>query len=495
MDVGDAIISSGFHASVYMGSGFQRCFYDKELPQDPLLRAEAIRTERSPLKPRAHMQAAAPLPPAVRVSPWLTPSRCDLHQHHGRSAASRAYECVDGRDSRLHVSPPSSDLIDRTISPSLQATSIRGACMHQRRKAKPQASTTIQPGHPCASSARAKREGHAPGEIPGATTRTPGGCHELDLICIEDRRQLQPRDSIDSEACTFRAASPRHARPAPTALIDRISSRQLRLRAYTDRSYIDFFCSGLLQQRSAPSQIPNHAHGGRLYTTDPACNYVGYTDLDPSLHQPCVCIDRTSRCTTMPGYEPTYFFTASTPVASRDTSKRRIIVDAPLRRRGRHFIAKVFINVDFTNIFINTPPPPCPQDGHLASSDRIFCKTRPRRRQRPRHNDGIDRVIHDGTTASTRRHYSDDPTRSHGSGKTDVCSMGFLRSWQNRWTHHRWHPLTSTRCIIHVCSSVIALFFCASGSVRLHHPRRLHHRPRLHRPRLHHHDRLHRHQH
>lgn len=33
MDVGDAIISSGFHASVYMGSGFQRCFYDKELPQ------------------------------------------------------------------------------------------------------------------------------------------------------------------------------------------------------------------------------------------------------------------------------------------------------------------------------------------------------------------------------------------------------------------------------------------------------------------------------
>ena len=33
MDVGDAIISSGFHASVYMGSGFQRRFYDKELPQ------------------------------------------------------------------------------------------------------------------------------------------------------------------------------------------------------------------------------------------------------------------------------------------------------------------------------------------------------------------------------------------------------------------------------------------------------------------------------
>ncbi|XBI96480.1 hypothetical protein VPH35_032756 [Triticum aestivum] len=93
-------------------------------------------------------------------------------------------------------------------------------------------------------------------------------------------------------------------------------------------------------------------------------------------------------------------------------------------------------------------------------------------------------------TASTRRHYSDGPTRPHGSGKTDVFSMGFLRSWQNRWTHRRRHPLTSARCIVHVCNSVIALFFCASGFVQLHHPRRPHHRPRLPRPRLHHHDRV-----
>ena len=38
----------------------------------------------------------------------------------------------------------------------------------------------------------------------------------------------------------------------------------------------------------------------------------------------------------------------------------------------------------------------------------------------------------------------------------------FLRSWQNRWTHRRRHPLTSARCIIHDCSFVIyiiALFF------------------------------------
>ncbi|KAF6993975.1 hypothetical protein CFC21_061582 [Triticum aestivum] len=90
--------------------------------------------------------------------------------------------------------------------------------------------------------------------------------------------------------------------------------------------------------------------------------------------------------------------------------------------------------------------------------------------------------------ASTRRHYSDDPTRPHGSGKTDVCSMGFLRSWQNRRTHRRRHPLTSARCIVHVCSPVIAHFFCASGFVQLHHPRRPHHRPRLHHP-----DRLPRH--
>ncbi|XBH83691.1 hypothetical protein VPH35_072048 [Triticum aestivum] len=62
-------------------------------------------------------------------------------------------------------------------------------------------------------------------------------------------------------------------------------------------------------------------------------------------------------------------------------------------------------------------------------------------------------------TASTQRHFSDDPTWPHGSGKTDVCSMGFLRSWQNRWTHRRRHPLTSARCIVHVCSSVIAHFF------------------------------------
>ncbi|XBH87440.1 hypothetical protein VPH35_074896 [Triticum aestivum] len=37
--------------------------------------------------------------------------------------------------------------------------------------------------------------------------------------------------------------------------------------------------------------------------------------------------------------------------------------------------------------------------------------------------------------------------------------MGFLRSWQNRWTHRRRHPLTYARCIVHVCSSVIAHFF------------------------------------
>ena len=92
----------------------------------------------------------------------------------------------------------------------------------------------------------------------------------------------------------------------------------------------------------------------------------------------------TSTCTTTPGYERTYFFSMARHrhfVTRRDAFQRRIIVDMPLQCYRRHFIAKVFINVVFTNIFINTPPPPRPQDGHLASSDRLFCKTRPRRRQ------------------------------------------------------------------------------------------------------------------
>jgi hypothetical protein len=62
-------------------------------------------------------------------------------------------------------------------------------------------------------------------------------------------------------------------------------------------------------------------------------------------------------------------------VAARDAFKRHIIIDTSLRHHRRHFIAKVFINVVFTNIFVNTPPLPCPQDGPLASSDRLFCKT------------------------------------------------------------------------------------------------------------------------
>lgn len=136
--------------------------------------------------------------------------------------------------------------------------------------------------------------------------------------------------------------------------------------------------------------------------------------------------------------------TASTLVAARDVFKRHIIVDTPLRRHRRHFIAKVFINVVFITIIVNTPPSPRPQDGHLASSGRLFCKTR-RRRHQPRH----PRLHRHGVTIVTT------PTRPHGSGKTDVCLMGFLRSWQNRWTHRRRHPLTSARCIVHDCSSVI----------------------------------------
>ena len=41
----------------------------------------------------------------------------------------------------------------------------------------------------------------------------------------------------------------------------------------------------------------------------------------------------------------------------RDAFKRRIIVDMPLQHHRRYFIAKVFINMVFTNIFVNTPSP------------------------------------------------------------------------------------------------------------------------------------------
>ena len=63
------------------------------------------------------------------------------------------------------------------------------------------------------------------------------------------------------------------------------------------------------------------------------------------------------------------------PVVTRDSSERCIIVDALLQRQ--HFIAKVFINVVFTNIIVDTPPPPRSQDGQLASSDRLVYKTGP----------------------------------------------------------------------------------------------------------------------
>lgn len=90
-------------------------------------------------------------------------------------------------------------------------------------------------------------------------------------------------------------------------------------------------------------------------------------------------------------------------VAARYASKRHIIIDTLLRRHRRRFIAKVFINLVFINIFVNTPSLPCPQDGHLASSDRFFLQdatsttamTGSRRRHRPPHprqHDCIDMV-------------------------------------------------------------------------------------------------------
>lgn len=44
------------------------------------------------------------------------------------------------------------------------------------------------------------------------------------------------------------------------------------------------------------------------------------------------------------------------------------------------------------------------------------------------YDDGIDRVIYDDTTASTRQHYSEPPTRPHGPEKIDACMMDFPRS-------------------------------------------------------------------
>ena len=89
----------------------------------------------------------------------------------------------------------------------------------------------------------------------------------------------------------------------------------------------------------------------------------------------------TSSCPTTPGYEPTYLLDTARHrhfVATRDTSNaahhRRPAAASPsptLHRQGLHQRGP-------HQHLLNTPPPPCPQDAHLASFDRIFCKTRPR---------------------------------------------------------------------------------------------------------------------
>ena len=97
------------------------------------------------------------------------------------------------------------------------------------------------------------------------------------------------------------------------------------------------------------------------------------------------------------------------PPSYATTSKRRITVDTLLQRHRRHFIAKVFINVVFINIFVNTPPLPCSQYGHLASSDRLSARRDP--------DDGNDRVTTIASTASSTM------ARRHRHGVTTVATL------------------------------------------------------------------------
>ncbi len=116
-------------------------------------------------------------------------------------------------------------------------------------------------------------------------------------------------------------------------------------------------------------------------------------------------------------------------------------------------------------------------DGHLASSDRLICKTLhrrhrpcPLRRQRPRHR---------------QRHRSRHVRlqRLHQLGITIVITTTRHRRTKQKWWPHRqrhpliyarrpqWHPLTSTRCkmlTIAVSSSQQRKKIFAFGYMRLH---------------------------
>ena len=81
------------------------------------------------------------------------------------------------------------------------------------------------------------------------------------------------------------------------------------------------------------------------------------------------------------------------------------------------FIAKVYFNMVYNNIFVNTPPPPIyrPHDGHIT--------TTPSDSTTARHDDGM-------TTSKTRRLrlHQQPYDRAYGSGKTVVCLVSFLQS-------------------------------------------------------------------
>ncbi|XBI90951.1 hypothetical protein VPH35_028436 [Triticum aestivum] len=219
---------------------------------------------------------------------------------------------------------------------------------------------------------------------------------------------------------------------APTASIDRISDLgRASGPSYMDGLYIDFFCfettptticnaPANCTERSRSASTTLHAHGRNLHKADSISHLRAHmastssrTTTPTDLH--CIKVNctrpnhDTKLTTSQDHHRDTQEATSASStrqagverdaifidffgttrhrhfVAVRDAFKRHITVDTPLQRHRRYFIGKVFINVVFTSIFVNTPPLSCPQDGHLASSDRLFCKTRPRRRHRPRH--------------------------------------------------------------------------------------------------------------
>ena len=157
-------------------------------------------------------------------------------------------------------------------------------------------------------------------------------------------------------------------------------------RTLADRSYINFHCSGLRQQRSSPTGKLHRARFRTTHTADrlhraDAANVHQATDLQLHRHLPQ---PNYIKLYDYAGPLVTYFFNTALTSTLRHregTPSSDIIVDTPLQHHCRHITAKVVINVVFITIIINTLPPPCPQDGHLTSSDRLFCKMRPRRWQ------------------------------------------------------------------------------------------------------------------